>query len=122
MAPSLIRQALAIYQRRQKPSFLRRRRGRNLPLSIRQGLLLVFGIGIFVALVFILIYYIWYVPMEKSTQQDSRAQSPHPQALARLRLSPILYRGKSCRSPPRARDYTYDSRGSVNRQRIFAPA
>jgi len=68
MAPSLIRQALGIYQRRQNPLFIRRRRRRKLPLSTRQGLLLVFGIGIFVALVFILIYYIWYLPIQKSMQ------------------------------------------------------
>jgi len=68
MAPSLIRQALGIYQRRQNPLFIRRRRRRKLPLSTRQGLLLVFGIGIFVALVLILIYYIWYLPIQKSMQ------------------------------------------------------
>jgi hypothetical protein len=68
MAPSLIRQALGIYQRRQNPLFIRRRRRRKLPLSTRQGLLLIFGIGIFVALVFILIYYIWYLPIQKSMQ------------------------------------------------------
>jgi len=68
MAPSLIRQALGIYQRRQNPLFIRRRRRRKLPLSTRQGLLLIYGIGIFVALVFILIYYIWYLPIQKSMQ------------------------------------------------------
>ncbi len=76
MVRSLIRQALGIYRKRHNPSFIHRRRRRKLPLSTRQGLLLIFGIGTFVALVFILIYYIWYLPMEKSMRQGSGAQSP----------------------------------------------
>jgi magnesium-transporting ATPase (P-type) len=45
-----------------------RRRKKKTSFSTRQGLLLILGIGTFVALVFILAYYIWYLPIEKSMQ------------------------------------------------------
>jgi hypothetical protein len=37
-------------------------------LDTREGLLLVFGIAAFVALIFVLVYFIWYVPVQKSVQ------------------------------------------------------
>ncbi len=45
-----------------------RRRRKKTSLSIRHGLLLIFGIGTFVALVFVLVYFVWYLPVEKSMQ------------------------------------------------------
>ena len=46
-----------------------RTRHRDRPvLRTRQGLALVFGIAILVGVVWILVYYAWYLPMEKALQ------------------------------------------------------
>ncbi|HLW88924.1 MAG TPA: hypothetical protein VKR57_10565 [Terriglobales bacterium] len=65
---SFIRQLFVVYRRKHAGPLIRRRRGKELPLSTSQGLILVFGIATFVGLVFILMYYIWYLPIEKSMQ------------------------------------------------------
>lgn len=65
---SLIRQVWLLCRRKHTGSSLRGRRRKKLPLSTRQGLILVFGIASFVGFVFILMYYIWFVPIEKSMQ------------------------------------------------------
>jgi len=54
---SFIRQALAGYRRKHKPSFTRTRRRRKLPLSTRQWLVLSFGIATLVGTIFILALY-----------------------------------------------------------------
>lgn len=68
MIPSFIRQVSVAYRKKHGAPFFRGRRKKNLPLSTRQGLLLILGIGIFVAIVFILVYCIWYLPIGKSVQ------------------------------------------------------
>ena len=37
-------------------------------LDTRQGLFLVFGIALLVSLVWILVYFAWYLPMERAVQ------------------------------------------------------
>jgi hypothetical protein len=65
---SFVRQLLAWYRRKRNALFIRRRRSERLPLSTRQGLILVFGIATFVGLVAVLMYYVWYLPIEKSIE------------------------------------------------------
>jgi hypothetical protein len=65
---SFIRQVWLLYRRKHTGSSIRGRRRKELPLSTRQGLILVFGIASFMGFVFILMYYIWFVPIEKSMQ------------------------------------------------------
>ena len=57
MIYSFIRQALTGYRRKHNPSFTRRRRGRKLPLSTRQWLVLSFAIATLVGTIFILALY-----------------------------------------------------------------
>lgn len=45
-----------------------RQRKKGTSLTVRHGLLLIFGIGTFVALMFMLVYYVWYLPIQKSMQ------------------------------------------------------
>lgn len=52
--------------RRKKAVRLQRRK--RIAFDTREGLLLVFGIAAFVALIFVLVYFIWYVPMQKAVQ------------------------------------------------------
>jgi hypothetical protein len=49
--------------------------------STRHGLILILGVGTFVALVFILVYFFWYLPIEKSMRQAWRLS--YAQALTR---------------------------------------
>lgn len=63
-----IRQVLVACQRKHVAAWFRRRHKKKLPLSTRQGLILIFGIATFVGFVFFLMYYIWYLPIEKSIQ------------------------------------------------------
>ncbi len=64
---SLIRQVLLVTKRRRVLSAGQRRKKKT-SFSTRQGLMLVFGIAAFVGLIFILVYYVWYLPIEKSMQ------------------------------------------------------
>lgn len=54
MAVSWIERVVVAYRRRNKWAVVRRRHTREVPFSTRQGLLLLFAIGTFVALVFML--------------------------------------------------------------------
>jgi hypothetical protein len=54
---------------KKKAAFSVRRRVRKKPaLSVGQGLGLIFGIAIFVALMATVVYYVWYLPVMKSLQ------------------------------------------------------
>ncbi len=57
MIYSFIRQSLAVYRRKHNPSFARKRRRRELPLSTSQWLVLSFGIATLVGTIFILALY-----------------------------------------------------------------
>jgi uncharacterized ion transporter superfamily protein YfcC len=63
---SLTRQ-IRIFRQRRKFRVLQRRKKKP-SFSTRRGLILVVGIATFVALVFILVYYVWYLPIERSMQ------------------------------------------------------
>jgi len=54
-------------QNREQHGALRRRR-KETSLSARQGLVLVLGISALVTLTLILVYYVWYLPVQKSLQ------------------------------------------------------
>jgi len=62
-----LRQML-LASRRKRSSAIRQRRRKKIDLKTGEGLILVFGIAAFVALIFVLVYYIWYVPIERSVQ------------------------------------------------------
>ena len=62
-----LRQVLLASRRKKSPS-IRPRRRKKIDFKTGEGLVLVFGIAAFVALIFVLVYYIWYVPIEKSVQ------------------------------------------------------
>jgi hypothetical protein len=64
---TFFQQALVRWGKR-KPKILRVRRAKKPTLSLRHGLSLIFGIGAFVALIFALVYFIWYLPMQKALQ------------------------------------------------------
>lgn len=44
----------------------RRRNKNDLQFRTRDGVLLLVSIGIVVALIFVLVYFVWYLPMEKA--------------------------------------------------------
>jgi hypothetical protein len=46
----------------------RSKKNRQLALSTRQGLMLSLVIGAFVALVFLLVYYVYILPMQRSVE------------------------------------------------------
>ncbi len=54
--------------RRKRSVPVRTLRRKRMSFDMREGLLLVFGIAAFVALIFVLVYFIWYVPVQKSVQ------------------------------------------------------
>jgi hypothetical protein len=58
---------IRIFRQRRKFRVLQRRKKKP-SFSTRRGLILLVGIAAFVALVFILAYYVWYLPLEKSMQ------------------------------------------------------
>jgi len=64
---SRIRQVIVMMSERKLRSYrtVRRRKNEN-SFSVPQGLILIFGVGVFVALVFVLVWYVWYLPVEKS--------------------------------------------------------
>jgi hypothetical protein len=62
-----LRQML-LASRKKRPPAIRQRRRKRIDFKTREGLVLVFGIAVFVALIFVLVYYVWYVPIERSVQ------------------------------------------------------
>lgn len=64
MSYSPIRQVRVLRKRKKFGTIQPRKRKTS--FSARQGLILIFGVGTFVAVVFILVYFFWYLPMEKS--------------------------------------------------------
>jgi len=44
----------------------KRRNKDNVQFRTRDGVLLLASIGIVVALIFVLVYFVWYLPMEKA--------------------------------------------------------
>jgi hypothetical protein len=45
-----------------------RKRNKGSSFTTRQGLLLTFSIAVFVALIFVMVYYVYVLPMQKSLE------------------------------------------------------
>ena len=45
-----------------------RKKSNNVQFRTRDGVLLLISVGLFVALVFVFVYFVWYLPMEKATR------------------------------------------------------
>lgn len=67
MSP-LLRRMFSSSKSRKQFLAMRTRHGDRPVLRTRQGLALVFGIGVLVGLVWILVYYAWYLPLQKALQ------------------------------------------------------
>lgn len=65
---SLLRQILPLTRGKKRTFANRAGRRHRTSLSTRQGLTLVFGVAAFVGLILIIVYYIWYLPMERAMQ------------------------------------------------------
>ena len=64
----VLRQIRACSKGRKRVLALRTRQWDKAFLGTRQGLFLVFGIALLVSLVWILVYFAWYLPMERAVQ------------------------------------------------------
>jgi hypothetical protein len=60
-----LRQLLLASRRKRAVRFQRRKK---IGFDTREGLLLVFGIAGFVALIFALVYFVWYLPIQRAVQ------------------------------------------------------
>jgi len=48
--------------------FVKRKRKKKTSFTTRQGLLVIFSIGTFVALIFALVYFVWFLPIQRSLE------------------------------------------------------
>ena len=65
---SVLRRIFPLSKSRKQFLAMRTRRRDRPVLRTRQGLALVFGVALLVGLVWILVYYAWYLPLEKALQ------------------------------------------------------
>ena len=64
----VLRQIRASSKGRKRVLAMRARQRDEAFLGTRQGLFLVFGIALFVSLVWTLVYFAWYLPMERAVR------------------------------------------------------
>ena len=65
---SVLRRIFSSSKSRKQFLAMRTRHRDRTVLRARQGLALVFGIAVLVGLVWILVFYAWYLPMERALQ------------------------------------------------------